>query len=168
MYLMMWLCPVVFMLGNLQKLISNCGFPDHNWCCSRENSQRQPFLFRRQLVRRHDWNSESNYLSSFIWTMKNLYSSNVEALDRQDETRSLQELWHSARISYENNVSALFSLRFEVFLFLGQHIVKFQQLLSTLMGVMLATMPLIAFAFAIMFTMISRISSKLKLKQGQL
>jgi hypothetical protein len=65
-------------------------------------------------------------------------------------------------------VSALFSLRFEAFLFLGQHIVKFQQLLSTLMGVMLATMPLIAFAFAIMFTMISRILSKLKLKQGQL
>jgi hypothetical protein len=40
MYLMMWLCPVVFMLVNLQKLISNCGFPDHNWCCSREDGQR--------------------------------------------------------------------------------------------------------------------------------
>lgn len=92
MYLMTWLCPVVFMLGNLQKLILNCGFPDHNWCCSRENGQRQPFSFRRQLVRRHDRNSESNNLSSFVWTMKNLYSSNVEALDRQDETRSLQEL----------------------------------------------------------------------------
>jgi hypothetical protein len=36
------------------------------------------------------------------------------------------------------------------------------------MGVMLATTPLIAFAFAIIFVMISRISSELKLKQRQL